>query len=86
MRTVIVTGSAGLIGSEPRCSPGEGWTSSASTTTCGPASSGDEASTIWQQQKLQKELGRPIATAASTSATTPPCARSSARMAGTSSW
>ncbi len=52
---VLVTGSAGLIGSEavdvlrrPRASR-----STASTTTCGPTSSGPQGDTTWNRQRLE---------------------------------
>ena len=64
MSVAIITGSAGLIGSEAvrRSSPARAWTSSASTTTCGSRFFGDEAST-----RLE-----PRAAAAATRPTLPP--------------
>ena len=69
MSVAIVTGSAGLIGSEAVTYFASWvWTSLASTTACAAEFFGEEASTAWVRDKLETEIPN-IATTKSTSAT-----------------
>ena len=59
MSIVVVTGSAGLIGSEAsRHFAQKGLTVVGIDNDMGKDFFGEEASTNWQRQQLQKELGR----------------------------